>query len=336
VTRLWRDGIFDEESPDKVRWSREAKKPAPKIKKKMALLPGNSTGMVIEVNRKTCRVLSLQEKEYTCTLSPNLDLSAFKSIAAGDKVIYSLNDGKSGLIREIYPRKNQLSRCGPEDRKHSELVLAVNIDWVIIVFSFKNTLFNGAMLDRFLAKTIEMGFEPVICINKYDLKSNIPEELPYLKKLGYRLIFCSVKTGQGMQELGDLIRGKKSVLTGPSGVGKSSIIKFFNPSLPVKIGAVRESDGKGRHVTNRSNFYAVDDQTWIVDTPGLRVMAIWNKPVREVDKYFKEIRTLSSKCLFRNCRHISENGCEVRRAVKVQRIPLFRYKSYLKMVASVS
>ncbi|MFC1583970.1 ribosome small subunit-dependent GTPase A [Fibrobacterota bacterium] len=332
AARQWRDGILDEDAPEKVRWSRELKKTKPKVARSEGYPAEELEGTVLEVNRRTCRILAREGVEFSCHLPTNLDLSEFTGMAAGDNVLFSPELGRSGLIKRILPRKNQIIRCAPDDRKHQMLVLAANVDAVIILFSFKQPSFKGRLLDRYLVRMEKTGIDPVICLNKFDLKKKIPAEIIYLKKLGYNIHFCSARSGYGMDGLFNLIQGGKAVVTGPSGVGKSSIIRYFNPDLGVKTGPVRKSDGTGRHITTRSNCYPVSGDTWIIDSPGLREMAVRDIPAEELVKGFRDFDKLAEHCVYRNCRHVKEEGCAVKEAVEKQQVPVFRYQSYLNIV----
>jgi ribosome biogenesis GTPase len=231
----------------------------------------------------------------------------------------------------MLPRKNKLSRCGPSDRKHKELILAANVDAVLIVFSFSEPVFRGWLLDKYLVRLVKADLSPIICLNKFDLFTREPPEIQHLKRLGYKILNCSAKSGHGMDQLLHAIEKKKTVITGPSGSGKSSIIRFYSPGLNIKIGEIRKSDGTGRHVTSRSHCYPVTTDTWIIDTPGLRDMPLDDVTAEEVSRGFKEFKEYAGRCLFRNCQHIQEEGCAVREAVVHKHIPKFRYHSYLRI-----
>ena len=135
-----------------------------------------------------------------------------------------------------------------------------------------------------------------------------------------------------MADFANAVKKKRGVLTGPSGAGKSTIIKFLKPGLVIDIGKVRASDGKGRHTTSRSNLYWTDKQTWLIDTPGIKTVSMRDIPNKHITAGFPEIYEVSQACKFRNCSHINDNGCAVKRAVAAGSVPQFRYESYIRML----
>ncbi|MBF0432163.1 MAG: ribosome small subunit-dependent GTPase A [Fibrobacteria bacterium] len=336
TTREWRDGILDEDSPELLRWSREAKKTK---KTKNRVIDPESTdsqsGVVLQVNRKTCLVLTKSGHEYNCQVSKRLDLSSFFGITVGDKVLFSTKIGVSGIILNILPRKNHLYRPGPVDRKNQRLLIAANIDMAIVFFAMKAPDFNSRLLDRYLGRMARFAIPPVICINKSDLCEKIPSEILYYKKIGYHIITCSIKSGEGIGGLREAMTGKKSVITGPSGVGKSSFVKYVSPDANVKTGSVRSFDGKGRHTTSRSQLYMLDDHTWLIDTPGMREMALHDFSLEDLAVTFPEIQALAWKCEFRDCKHLDEKGCAVTKALNLGDLPQFRYESYKRILDEI-
>jgi ribosome biogenesis GTPase len=235
-------------------------------------------------------------------------------------------------LKHIFPRKNHFLRLDPDTKKGKQLVMAANLDIAILVFAFTNPVFNGKLLDRYLIRTASLGLSPLICMNKVDLLRSMPAEISHLKKLGYRILKISAKFGRGMAAFKNAIKNKRGLLTGPSGVGKSTIIKFLQPGLSIDIGQVRASDGKGRHTTSRSNLYWTDDRTWLIDTPGIKTVTMRDLSRKSISSGFPEIHGLSGACKFRNCSHIDDNGCAVKKAVAAGQVPSFRYESYLRML----
>ncbi len=189
------------------------------------------------------------------------------------------------------------------------------------------------MLDRFLVIAEQQGIPPVIIANKCDLVSEArAEELfGYYKPLGYKLLYTSVKTQEGIEAVKEVLRGKISALTGPSGVGKSSLAACIQPGLDLRSGRISGATGKGRHTTEVRELFSLSDGGYIADMPGLRALALWNIQPEELDGYYPEMRDRIGACQYNNCSHRSEPGCSIKAAVADGRIHPERYKSYLSM-----
>ncbi len=327
VMRLWRDGMLDEEETDLERWSREAKKTEAKVSKK-PIIEQCKEGLVLEVNRRTCIVSPKKGDLVCCHFSSNLDLNDSDGIAVGDNIRYSRETGPMGTIETILPRSNVFYRPGPSERQHKRLVMAANIDRLVIVMARTKPDFSSMMLDRYLIRAQILKIPTLICLNKVDLENTIPPELHHLKTLGYDCVFCSAKTMEGIPTLLNRINGQKLAIIGPSGVGKSSIINRLNPQDVAAIGEVRKHGGQGRHTTTRSSLYFISKDTWLIDTPGLRDVSIIDLNKQELAQFFPDFQKYSGLCKFRNCQHLAEQGCAVTEAVANKKIKNFRYKAY--------
>ncbi|WP_420628997.1 ribosome small subunit-dependent GTPase A [Candidatus Leptofilum sp.] len=260
-------------------------------------------------------------------------------VAAGDWVTISLNPDGTGTVEAVAKRKSVLSRSRPTaapTRKMSadqEQVLVANLDQVIFVFAVKNPTSNLRKLDRFLVVAEMNNLPTIICLNKIDLdkKGKVAAQFQRYADIGYPVLHSSVKTGEGIAELKELLHDKISVLAGSSGVGKSSLLNAVQPGLGLKVSAVSGATGKGMHTTRFAELFPLDDGGYVADTPGIRGLALFDLEPTELDAYFREIAPLVSDCQFSDCSHRHEPGCEVLAAVADGRIHPNRYNSYLRL-----
>ncbi|HEX4931593.1 MAG TPA: ribosome small subunit-dependent GTPase A [Gemmatimonadaceae bacterium] len=234
-------------------------------------------------------------------------------------------------IAEILPRRSKLARRSPTG--HGERVVVANVDQVVIVFAMVKPEPNERMLDRFLVIAEANGVAARIVVNKVDLAA--PGEAarrfaPYAA-LGYGLHLTSTATGEGLDALHEALRGRTSALSGPSGVGKSSLLNALYPGIDLRVGAISESVNKGRHTTVGAFMHPLPDGGYVVDTPGLREVGLWGIASRALDKCFPEFVPHLDDCRFADCRHQAEPECGVRDALQAGRIAAGRYESYLKL-----
>ncbi len=324
--------MLDEEAPNMVRWSREVKDHKPKQEKSVISEASGIEGMVIECGRRSCRVITAKDQILNCDFAPFLDLSKVSQVAVGDMVNVDEISSSKPRILKVLPRQNHVSRPGPKDRISKELVLAANVDQIAIIFSIEFHRFNPKLLDRYLVVCARFNISPLICLNKCDLSSSLPSGVSYLKKCKIPIINTSAVTGVGMRAFNRAIQGKKTILTGPSGVGKTTIIQNFLPDLKMQVQSVRQKDGKGRHTTSKSSFYQLNADTWIMDTPGLRELGMWRIEPLELAWYFPDFKAYQFKCRFRNCLHEGDDGCAIKDAVSKLKISEPRYQSYLSIL----
>lgn len=268
-------------------------------------------------------------------------------VAVGDRVRISLHEVREedtvkqeGNIEEVLPREHAFTRQmpspegrGAEKLPDRERVIIANPDQVVFVFSVANPEPRLRMLDRFLVISERQNIPPVIAANKVDLVTEEDAKAlfePY-EDIGYRVIYTSAKTGQGVEELREVLQGKVSALTGPSGVGKSSLLNTMQPGLGLAVRDVSEATTKGRHTTVASEMYELKGGGYVADTPGIRQIGLFNIEPPELDGYFPEFRPYIGQCRFSDCRHFEEPGCAVRAAAKRGDIPMERLESYRRL-----
>ncbi|HKY96650.1 MAG TPA: ribosome small subunit-dependent GTPase A [Gemmatimonadaceae bacterium] len=261
-----------------------------------------------------------------------LDDEALK-LTVGDEVI--LEPGSqpgTWAIGEILPRRSQLARRMPGGG-HGERIVAANVDQVIIVFAAAKPEPHVRMLDRFLVIAEGNSLDARIIINKIDLvdETETREKFLNYERAGYPMHFTSVKKQVGLEELHDALAGRTSVLSGPSGVGKSSLLNGMYPGLNLRVGEISESVNKGRHTTVGALLHPLPDAGYVVDTPGLREVGMWGMPSEHLDLCFPEFRPLVDSCRFSDCTHRSEPECGVRAAVESGDVSAERYDSYVKL-----
>jgi len=259
-------------------------------------------------------------------------------VTVGDRVTFSLNADGSGLIEKVAERHSVLSRTrtASGNRQLSadkEQVLIANPDQLIIVMAMITPSPSLRMLDRFLVVAEMNDLPAVLCVNKVDLVNQDEARAMFAvyEKIGYPVLYTSTKTGQGIEALGELLKGKISVLSGSSGVGKSSLLNIIQPGLGLKVHEVSEATGKGLHTTRYAEMFPLPDGGYVADTPGIRGLALFDIEPTELDAYFREIAPLVADCPFSDCTHRHEPGCAVMAAVKRGEIAPERYDSYLRL-----
>lgn len=254
-------------------------------------------------------------------------------LAVGDEVTLDHDDAFGAwAIDRILPRRSQLARRAPGGARGERVVVA-NVDQAVIVFAMVKPEPNEKMLDRFLVIAEANGIGARIVINKVDLARAGEAEArfaPYAA-LGYPLHFTSKVSGTGLEALHDALRGRVSVLSGPSGVGKSSLLNAMYPGLDLRVGAISESVNKGRHTTVGARMHPLPDGGYVVDTPGLREVGLWGVPSGELASCFPEFVAAVGGCRFADCRHVVEPHCGVREALEGGGISPSRYESYVKL-----
>jgi ribosome biogenesis GTPase len=253
--------------------------------------------------------------------------------APGDRVRLQLLADGSGVIESVAERRRAIVRLDPRPRGVYRQVLLANPDQALFVFACAHPEPRLRMLDRFLVVAEKQGVESIVVANKIDLvEDSRARELfaPY-RLAGYRVMYTSAHTGAGIPDLARQLTGRITVLAGPSGGGKSSLLNAVRPGLGLTvsdIGAVN----KGRHTTVVRRLIPLGDgRSYVADTPGWRSLALWDTQPEELDGYFPEIRPLVADCRFNDCTHVNEPGCAVRLAVDEGRLHPARYDSYIRL-----
>jgi ribosome biogenesis GTPase len=256
----------------------------------------------------------------------------------GDDVQIALVGPAEGAIEAVLPRRSRLARRSAGSRAaYKEDVLVANVNQVLLVFACAQPAFTPRMLDRYLVICESSQLEPVVVATKVDLVT--PDEAqallaPY-ERIGYRVIYVSTHTGQGIDAVRAGLAGRISVVTGKSGVGKSSLLNAVVPELNLATSAVSALLGKGRHTTTVAELHplSLPGGGYVADTPGIREIGLWNMAPEDLDWCFRELRPYLGQCYYAGCTHIHEPDCAVRAAVIAGAVDERRYDSYVRLRA---
>lgn len=267
--------------------------------------------------------------------------SATMKLAVGDEVTIAQEEVESAwAITEIHPRRAVLARRAP-GKARGERIVAANVDQVLVVFAAAKPEPHVRMLDRFLVIAEGNNIPARIIFNKVELvggPSGVDAIARDYERAGYDVHRTSVKAKIGLEGLHDVIAGKTSALTGPSGVGKSSLCNALFPGLDLRTAEISESVNKGRHTTVGALLVPIPDVLggFVVDTPGLREVGLWGLPSVDLANCFPEFRPFLGLCKFQDCSHRQEPNCAIRSAVESGQISRERYESYLKLREELS
>jgi ribosome biogenesis GTPase len=272
-------------------------------------------------------------RRYECTVRRvvrTVAREARSAVVAGDHVLFLPTDDAHGVIERVEPRQGVLAR-GHQYKQH---ILVANISQVAIIASASDPPLKPALIDRFLVSAAKGGTAALIVLNKCDLVdlADLQPLIGMYARMGYPVIPTSVMTGLGMPRLRRQLKGQQTVFTGQSGVGKSSLLNSLQPGLGLRVGDVSHVTQKGRHTTRYTELLELQSGGWVVDTPGIRQLELWDVQPVEVEGFFVEFRPFVPRCKFPDCLHVHEEGCAVRLALKHDLISPTRYESYLRMI----
>ncbi|MBI1918552.1 MAG: ribosome small subunit-dependent GTPase A [Planctomycetes bacterium] len=291
-------------------------------------------GRVLRVQRLGCVVSTTDGRQFRCVvrqLLRSLSTDGRHIVAPGDRVWIkpALND--EGFIERIEPRHGVLSRAS-KGRAH---VMVSNVDQVVFVLSLVEPDLKPHLIDRFLASADQGGIAPLLCFNKVDLVDPVHYQslVGLYSQLDIPVLFTSAATGLGVDRLRERLRGRQTVISGQSGVGKSSLLNAIQPELGLRVREVSDVNQKGRHTTTTAELIKLDVGGWVVDTPGLRQFSLWDLLPEEIEGFFPEFRPFVPLCAFPDCTHTHEERCAIKRAVYRRQVSASRYTSYLGMIS---
>jgi len=295
---------------------------------------GCLAGRVLSVHGLLSQIQAEDGTLYQCAtrrLLKTLSTDQRHVVAAGDRVLfrpapYAGTDPREGIIERIEPRKATICRT-VRGRQH---VMVSNVEQLLIVTSAAEPRIKPNLIDRLLVTAEKWDVRPVVCVNKIDLVD--PAALMPLVgvygRMGYEVLLVSASTGQGIDRLRTTRSGKASVLTGQSGVGKSSLLNAADSTFNLPVQEVSEETEKGKHTTTTARLLPLSLGGWVVDTPGIRQFELWDVIAEEVAGYYRDLRPYVSACRFPDCTHTHEAECAVKDAVADGRLDHRRYESY--------
>lgn len=269
-------------------------------------------------------------------------ITSTNPIAVGDEVEAEIEDeaNQTGLITDIHQRKNYIARATPHHNRERHIV-ASNLDQLLLFATLKEPRTSQGFIDRFLVASEAYHIPPIIVFNKSDLYRKkemqvFEERMRMYNAIGYKVLLTSIEKGSGIEELRNALKNKTTLLSGHSGVGKSTFINAITPDLQLRTKEVSGWSGKGMHTTTFAEMFDLPFGGKIIDTPGIREFGITDMAKKELSHYFPEMRNLLHNCQFNNCIHINEPGCAVKLAVEEGKIAIERYISYCNILASIN
>ncbi|HRF68841.1 MAG TPA: ribosome small subunit-dependent GTPase A [Muribaculum sp.] len=297
-------------------------------------------GLVIKNTGSWYIVHTDEGSDVNCKVKGNFRLKGIRTtnpIAVGDKVTITVNPDGNAYITAIKPRENYIIRRASNLSKESHII-AANVDRAFLVVTLSHPVTSTTFIDRFLATAEAYRIPVTIVINKTDLLTE-PEEHEYCeavtylyRSIGYDVIEISAKEGTGIENLRNRLVGKVSLLSGNSGVGKSTIINDLMPELDLRTAAISDIHDTGMHTTTFSEMFPLPEGGWVIDTPGIKGFGTIDFDRHEIAHFFPEIFNISCNCRYSDCTHTHEPGCAVLEALADHRIAESRYNSYLSIL----
>ncbi len=295
------------------------------------------SGIVVSAHGKFF-IVRADNTEYTCEIRGRVKRAtdATTPVAVGDHVKIEVSDASTGMIREVGERRSMLFRPAKGSTQKKQ-VIAANLDQLAIVASVKSPDLKPGLIDRFLIAAGLGNLEPLIIINKTDLDSpDIFEDIKAgYQSLGIPVYFISATDDKSIIQIENALSDHITIFAGHSGVGKSTILNRLLPGVNIRVGDISEASDKGVHTTTCVQLYELPKGGFVVDTPGLKVLGLWEVEKEDVAGFYPEFAEFEDKCRFTGCSHIPEPDCAVKEAVKSGKIFRFRYDSYVSIYNSL-
>lgn len=311
------------------------------IPKDFIVEDNNDTAIIIEVSYNSAWILYNNEV-IEANLRKGINVPCNKIFLPGDK-IKLLKEKNNYIIENLIKRKTILTRIKKDSTRVSDNVMAIqsiaaNITLAVITVAAKEPPLHPKFIDRYLIILENSNIKPIICLNKCDLKTEKEDKiLDVYRNLNIPIIETSTYTHIGIENLKKHLRGNQAILVGNSGVGKSSLINEIMKEEKTAVGNVSMKSKRGRHTTTKSKFYVWEENSSIIDTPGIRSLDVSTFTTEEIKNYFKEFATWRDKCKYKDCLHYkeTEKDCMVKQAVKKGIINKDRYESYIRIIKNI-
>jgi ribosome biogenesis GTPase len=295
-----------------------------------AIPDGTLKGLVTSVSNGLCSV-DVGGRTLLCSIRGALSARQTEftnAVAVGDQVAITEDGVGAGVIEATLPRRSVLTR---PDVGHLRQLIVANAEQLLVVSSWREPVIWLELIDRYLIAAARSGLRPIICVNKMDLvedKAGFEAAVRPYRALGYRVMPTSARTGEGITEMRDALKGRVTVLVGMSGTGKSSLASAVQPGLNLRTAAVSDWSGEGRHTTTQATLLRLEIGGSVVDTPGIREFGLSGLRRQETAGFFPEIASQAPGCRFSDCSHLSEPDCAVRMGAASGIVPHSRYHSY--------
>ncbi|MBJ6118797.1 ribosome small subunit-dependent GTPase A [Pontibacter sp. BT310] len=298
-------------------------------------------GVVVKSTGSWYLVRDAEGKLHRARLRGKFKLKGMKvsnPLAVGDRVEFDVETTgeDTAVIHKIEDRENYIIRQSTHKTAFSHII-AANLDQALLIVTLVSPRTSFGFIDRFLVTAEAYDIPTILVFNKTDLYDeemrDYQRQISHMyQQIGYKSITVSAKSNEGLDEMNELLHDKTTLLSGHSGVGKSTLINIIVPDLELKTSEISDFSDKGVHTTTFAEMFEVDDNTYIIDTPGIKELGIVDIPKNQLGHFFPEMRERLNQCRFNNCTHFNEPGCAVVEAVRHNEISLTRYESYLSML----